>query len=213
MEKIKQEKSTRGKEKVNVANLYSQWKEIMFNSQNFFSNLNPKEKYRGATKYFLQIQAIATGLLFLFILSMTYSDPEFATLTGVSGGELFLSGLLISILVFPLALLLSWGMLYVNAGILHLFVLMFGGTQGYAQTFRSITYSVSPNIFAIIPFVGWAGGVYSIVLQITAIKHLQKLNWAKSIAAVIVPMALIISIVLIIYLKIILPFILAGGIL
>jgi len=195
-----------------VKNLYTQWKEIMFNPDHFFNNLNPKEKYREATKYFLKLQALVSGISLLFMawLIAFTGAKDFTTLLGISGGELFFFTLVVLILLYPVILLFSWGMLYVNAGIMHLFVLLFGGKQGYAQTFKSVAYSISPNIFAMVPFVNWACWGYTLVLEIFALNNLQKLNWAKSIAAVLVPTVLIICIFLIIYLRMIMPLMLTG---
>lgn len=116
------------------------------------------------------------------------------------------------ILAFPFIILLSWGLLYVNVGMVHLFVLLFKGKEGYLETYKIVAYSISPNIFSMIPLVNWFAGIYTVVLQAIGIKVRQRLGWAKSIAAIIIPLALILSLTLMLYLKYVWPLILASGV-
>jgi len=205
MEKIPTEnKST-------LKRLYQRWKEVMFNPEVFFSQIELKDKYRGASKYFLKIQSLVTGLFLLMMLMMiTFSDRTIPESLGISTSTSFLFSLLLLVILFPLFVLIAWGMLYVNAGITHLFVLIFGGKQGYVETYKVLAYSVSPSIFTIIPFVNWISWIYVLILQVIGIKHLQKLSWAKSVAVIVVPLALILSIFLIVYIKYLLPILLAS---
>ncbi len=218
-EKIKSKVVGHKKEKITTAipnkpNLFQCWKEIMFAQQEFYVRLDSKDKYRESSKFFLKIQAIvlALFLLFFYWMIMMSGIEEIAASAGISSSLLLVYVAILLIIVFPFILLFSLGMLYLNVGIAHLFVLLFNGKEGYAETYKVMAYSTSPNIFAMIPFVNWFSGVYVLVLQVIGIKIRQKLGWAKSIAVIIIPMAIILSIVFILYLKYVWPLILAAGV-
>jgi len=196
-------------------NLFKQWKEVMFNSLNFYAKLDYKNKYRAASLYFLKVQALIITLILLLFIWMTVisgTDPMLGTLNVSQTLQilLFVGG---AILLFVPILLFAWGMLFVNAGLMHLFVLLFGGKQGYKETFKVYAYSISPNIFSAIPFLNWFSGIYMIVLQVFGIKIRHKLGWAQSAAIVIVPLVIVITLVFMLYLKYMLPLMLAAGVL
>jgi hypothetical protein len=199
--------------KGNKYSLYSKWKEVMFNPELFFSSLESKSRYQEASKYFLKVQAIVTGLFLLMMLIMiNLSDRGSPELLGVSASALLLFSLLLLLILYPLFLLIAWGMLYVNTGISHVLVILFGGKQGYVETYKVMAYSVSPSVFTIIPFVNWVSWIYVLVLQIIGIKERQKLNWAKSIAVIVIPMAIVISILIAVYVLFLRYLIATGGI-
>jgi len=112
------------------------------------------------------------------------------------GGIIFL----VALLLFPILLLLSWGMLFVSAGISHLFVLIFGVRQGSLETFKAKAYAMAPTIFSIIPFINWAAGIYTMVLEVIGIKHRQKLSWGKSVAVILIPIGVVFVLTMIFYL-------------
>lgn len=200
--------------KTEKVNSFQRWKEVMFNQQEFYAKLDSKDKYRESTKFFLRIQAIVLALFLLFFLwiILMSGTEELSATAGISPTAFLISIVAILILAFPLLLLFSWGMLYVNAGIIHLFVLLFRGKEGYAETFKVVAYSISPSVFSMIPFVNWFTWIYTVILQVIGIKVRQKLGWAKSIATIIIPLAIILSLVFILCLKYVWPLILAYGV-
>ncbi len=194
--------------------LFKTWKEVMFDPINFYGKLSKKEKYSEAAKYFLKVQAIASAIIIIgfgSILSGLLMVRN--AVSGGLGGNVGLI-LLMLILTYPLMLLFAWGMLYVGAGILHLFVLLFGGKKGYVETFKVTAYSISPNIFGMIPFINYLAMAYALVLQVIGIKERQQLSWGKSAAAVLMPVGIGIVLAIIIYFTLmatLLPFMMGEG--
>src|SRR3989344_1560183 len=188
--------------------LFNTWKTVMFDPLKFYEKLSPKIMYKEPSIFYLKIQAITLGviyfigllilavfaLIFISLAEAVVSSPLGAISSGVVGIII-----LIALLTYPVILLFSWGMLFVSVGITHLFVLMFGGKQGYVETFKTVAYSMAPQIFCIIPLVGWAAMIYMIVLQTMGIKLRQELSWGKSVAVILLPMAIFLVLFLVIY--------------
>jgi len=188
--------------------LFNTWKTVMFDPLKFYEKLSPKIMYKEPSIFYLKIQAITLGviyfigllilavfaLIFISLAEAVVSSPLGAISSGVVGIII-----LIALLTYPVILLFSWGMLFVSVGITHLFVLMFGGKQGYVETFKTVAYSMAPQIFCIIPLVGWAAMIYMIVLQTMGIKLRQKLSWGKSVAVILLPMAILLVLFLVVY--------------
>ncbi|MBU0460515.1 MAG: YIP1 family protein [Nanoarchaeota archaeon] len=175
--------------------LFNTWKKVMFDPLEFYEKLPKKIGYREPSIFFLKIQAITLALMYLLWLII---GAFFMLIFGAVGGPVGMLGdgfigliFLFALLLYPILLLFSWGMLFVSAGITHLFVLIFGGKQGYMETFKSIAYAMAPAVFSVIPIVNWAAGIYTIVLQVMGIKHRQKLSWGKSVAVILIPIAVL----------------------
>ena len=175
--------------------LFNSWKEVTFNPLEFYQKLPKKTKYRGPSLFYLKINALTLGLMYLLLLII---GAFFILFMGALGGPLGIIGggfglvaLVIAVLLYPLFLLLSWGLLFAGAGITHLFVLMFGGKQGYAETFKVQAYAVAPVIFSVIPYIGYAATIYTLVLEVIGIHHRQKLSWGKSVAVIILPIVIL----------------------
>lgn len=71
--------------------------------------------------------------------------------------------------------------LFVGAGITHLLVLLFGEDKhGFTATFNAAALAVPPMLCAVIPQIGtFVGGVWMLVMQIFALKHIQEISWEK----------------------------------
>lgn len=170
------------------------WKEVMFNPLNFYKKLPDKIRYREPSIFLLKTQAIALAaafVLLIFIFSFLASFFSLLSKLFVPFGLVFIIILLIG---FPFLLLFSWGLLFVSAGILHLFVLLFGGKKGYSETLKVVAYSVAPNLFYLIPVVNYFVIIYSLILRVIGLHQRQKLSLGRSIAAVSLP--LVISVIL-----------------
>ncbi len=189
--------------------LFQTWKEVMFNPINFYGKLSKKDQYVEATKYFLKVQAIVSALVLIaagLIISVAIAFGGMA--------DKVIWVVLGLIIAYPLILLFAWGMLYIGAGILHLFVLIFGGKKGYVETFKVVAYSNSPQIFGVIPFINYLAMAYILILQVIGVKERQQLSWGKSAAVVLIPMGIGIVFAIIIYFTMmaaLLPFMALGG--
>jgi hypothetical protein len=97
--------------------------------------------------------------------------------------------ILISLATVPIGVLLS---IYVGGGIAHLFARMFGGQGTYAATCRNWGFCHSPSALGLIPLLGMmVAGVWSIVLEVYAVKHAHRLSGGKAAAAVLLPVGIL----------------------
>ncbi len=185
--------------------LFQTCKEVIFDPMKFYQKLPAKIKYKEPSLFYLKIQAILMLIIFLLLF---FIFGFFFMLLGIAGQGIALFGslgfgflLLIAILSFPFILLLSWGMLFVSAGILHLFVLLFGGKKGYPETFKAVSYAIAPAILSFIPIINWFVGIYVLILQIIGIHQRQKLSMGRSVAVVLLPIAIVFILFLILFLS------------
>ena len=171
--------------------LFNTWKKVMFDPMNFFEKLPDKIKLKEPSFFYIKINAImllGLALLILFfgtffLAMLSASEP----LAGIFGGIGFSIIIVIGLILFPVMLLFSWGMLFVGAGITHLLVLLFGGTKGFHETYKTLAYASAPNILGFIPYLNWITGIYILVLQVIGIHKRQDLSIGKSIAVVLIP--------------------------
>lgn len=184
---------------------FKTWKEAMFNPMEFFEKLPKKIKYREPSIFFIKTNVILTiGWFLIMSLFIGFIATIFMGLAGATGspiGGLSVFGMYILgfVILAPVMILLSWGFLWVGAGILHLFVLLFGGKKGYHETYKALAYSSAPMAFGFIPLINWAAYIYAIVLQVMAIHKRQELSIGKSIAVVLLPIAIVMVVVFIFY--------------
>ncbi|MBT3298612.1 hypothetical protein HN385_06805 [archaeon] len=171
------------------------WKEIIINPTKTFEKISRKTKYKNALFFALKVQAISLLALYAFfmvalpfnLIPLAINDSFAATVSGIS--MIFI--LFFMLIALPFLLVLSALGLFINTLIIHLFVKLVGGKRPYNETFKAISYSMAPTIFAFIPFVNWAASIYMIVLQVIGISKRQKLSIGKTILALILPIILI----------------------
>lgn len=161
----------------------------MFHPTEFYEQLPKKDSYREPTIFFIKAQALTVLIFYILFgislaVALNSQESELAALIGGFAGIGFLIGLII---MFPLILLLGWGFLFVCTGLVHLFVRLFGGKQGYRETFAVIAYSVAPSIFSFIQYVNFPAAIYSLIIEIIGIHKRQKLSLGISIATVLIP--------------------------
>ncbi len=194
---------------------FQAWKAVMLTPAQFYRSLPnlatsrpvssktalfralPAASYRQPAIFYLKMQALLLGLLYAFFLLAILFFLSFAGgALGMVLAPLLSLGvaalLIIAVLAFPLLLLLAWGGLYLNAGILHLFVRLLGGKKPYAETFAVVGYSVAPAIFSFIPLLNYAAAAYSLVLNVIGVHVRQNLSLGRSIGAVLLPFAILV---------------------
>ena len=71
----------------------------------------------------------------------------------------------------------------------HLCLMIVGGNKkGFESTFRAISYSLSGDLFGIIPFIGGTiGGIYALVLIIIGVREGHGISTGRAILAVLLP--------------------------
>jgi hypothetical protein len=79
--------------------------------------------------------------------------------------------------------------LYVSAGILHLFLMLFRGAQrGFAATLTVVAYASAVNLLLIVPFCGSiAAIIWWIVIVIAGLEGAQRCGTGRAAAATLAP--------------------------
>jgi len=85
--------------------------------------------------------------------------------------------------------------------IVHLFLMLFGGAnQGLTMTLRVISYAYAPQIFSVVPLVGWCvAGVWTLVLVVIGIAAAHRTDTWRAALAVLVPVILCVCVVGVLY--------------
>ncbi len=106
---------------------------------------------------------------------------------------------LIGAIYFIAAIVINIPILFINAGVYHLFVRLFKGKGSFKDTFAATAYAMTPAILIGIFILNMILGIYIIVLQCIGISKVHKLSIGKSVAAVLLPIALMIGLVFVVY--------------
>ena len=101
-------------------------------------------------------------------------------------------GFVVAVILTPIFIIVG---LFIWSGIVHLFLMLVGGTNqstaGFEGTFRVTAYSEVANLAQIVPFVGGLiAVVWIIVLQSIGLATLHRTSQGKAAAAVLIPLAL-----------------------
>jgi endogenous inhibitor of DNA gyrase (YacG/DUF329 family) len=90
--------------------------------------------------------------------------------------------------------------IFIQSALLHLGLLIAGGAKRcFSDTFRTACYSLGPNVFQILPFIGgMISGVWLIVLNIIGLKVVHETTYPRSIFAVFLPLIFCCSIILLV---------------
>jgi hypothetical protein len=185
--------------------LWKTWVESVFNPDKFFSNLPFKGGLGSPILYALillwitQIVDSVYRLLFAnywlalfrdyFSQYSQYYNFEFGA--GVSLLSFFLR-----IIIAPAFIIIA---IFIISGIYHVICMIFGwAKRDFEATLRAIAYSTGPAIISIIPFCGAPiGWIWSLVLAIIGLKHMQKTSGGKATFVILLPILLCCCLVII----------------
>ncbi len=167
------------------------WKRSVFSPQLFFPTVRPDVPWSEALYYAWIIHGI-TVLLGLPFIGLGLFRPGLPSNFGgdtaqmenamraMSGG-VGVAWALGTLLLYPLVVLAV-------AGLIHLSAMLFGAAKnGYGATVRALCYAQGPNLFGIIPCVGFLAWIYSVVLDILGISSLQETSSGKAAGIVLLP--------------------------
>ena len=82
--------------------------------------------------------------------------------------------------------------LFIWSGLVFVSTKLFDGEAGYIQLVRPIGYAAAPFALGLVPFLGVVGMIYSLIIQIRAVRSVAGLGDGPSIAAVLLPFAIIV---------------------
>ena len=148
-------------------------------------------------KYFVVLAVIYSILLAIIFATMasamTAVMPIKMPFMGATAGGLAAVTMFIGYLI-----LLIIG-LFIGAAIVHIFVYLLGGKEGYTQTVKAIGYGMTPSLLlGWIPFIGIIASIWALIVEIIGIRELQEMSTGKAVLAVLLP-AIIIAIIATVY--------------
>lgn len=175
--------------------LWETWKDSVFSPDSFFSRLPYKGGIGSPLLYALIVSWV--GIAIEQVWSLLFSGMMFNLMSDFAPYEDFMwatgfqTGFSFMYIVFlaPVLILMS---LFVVSGIYHLIMLVFGWTKrDFEATFRAIAYAHGPILFYAIPMCGGLIGIiWTIVLFIFGLKHMQKTSGGKAALTVFLPLIL-----------------------
>ena len=145
-----------------------------------------KSSFSDAFVYFLKIAvvfAVLFGVVAGFAVSFFPSSSAFNPV-------IFLTSA-VTIYIFSIVGALLSGLW------IHLWAYIFGARKGIEQTFKAVFYGFTPlALFSWIPFIGIIFGIWSVILEIIGLKTLHGMSTGRAVAALVVPLVIVIGILL-----------------
>ncbi|MGM5487654.1 MAG: YIP1 family protein [Nanobdellota archaeon] len=189
--------------------LITKFKRVLTEPTSFFAAVKGEQGFGNPFLFFLVVMGIYYAA---DLLATTISQVMIATLTSSVPETLIVivAGIFGAILGFAIGL----GMVFVGAGILHLFLMLVGGKGDYLQTFKLITYSSAPmallaifTLLIIIPFLGpiifgliaLAATIFQLILEVKGAMVLHEISMGKAaVAVIVIPLVIALFIALIV---------------
>ena len=175
-----------------VSGFVETWKRSVFSPQTFFPTVRPDVPWTEALFYAWVIHGITVilGLPFIGLGLFRPGLPsnlggadtaQMETAMRAMSGGVGIIWALGTLLLYPLVVLAV-------GGIVHLSAMLFGAARhGYGATVRALCYAQGPNLFGIIPCVGFLAWIYSVVLDIFGMSSLQETSTGKAAGIVLLP--------------------------
>lgn len=190
-----------------VDEFVSTWKKVVFSPSTFFE----EEERRDGLEYpirFALTNLLISGLISAAALAVFGSvGAVFSEMPAVTAGTALVAAAA-SLIFAPIVGLIS---LAVSAGITHIFVYLLEGEAGLEETFAVWEYasaiiplsSVAGNIPILNYLLGPILALYTFYIQIQGLKAFQGLSTGKAVAAILLPvliiMALIVGTVMVVF--------------
>ncbi len=186
-------------------------KQILFDSEKFFSNLNKEKSVEEALKFYAILAAFSAVMSFIIVL-----------LFGDKFTNLILNMLRINQPVPQLTTLKLFGQVvmgyifvvigsFVATAILYVWLLIFKGNKGYAKAYQLYIYSSTPGLLINwIPFASVITWIYSFVLLVIGTKKIYNFSNTKAVLIYLIPL-IIIFIIGVIFLAAAIAFLSARG--
>jgi hypothetical protein len=115
------------------------------------------------------------------------------------GGGYGFGEFLASVILTPIGATIG---LFILAGIAHLLVMLFVGSEnsGFESTFRVVSYVSVTNLVNWIPFIGGLLALYGLYLAVVGLREMHSTTTGRAALVVLLPIALILVVVLLVLL-------------
>lgn len=177
---------------VSDQSFFGRIKQLLTDPEHFFEAATHEEGYHQAFRMFAILTpiTIVLGILLQRLFMSTATMQRLQNLLGAQNPFLVHSGLWLTVLAV-LAYVAALIGVFVWTGILHIWIMIWGGKGSYAETFRLNVYSSLPRlVFGWIPVVGGLVWIYDLILAIIGVQKLHKVSRAKAIWMFVLPLTL-----------------------
>jgi len=167
-------------------------KSVLFQPSKFFESLKKEKGVKEAFKYFLVLSFVSTILG--IIAGRLFYDYYMSLMNTMYGGAFPMPQQTIeSIVIFPFVwFIFGLFLSFIIAGILHVWILIFGGKEDYAKTYQLWIYSITPGLaLGWIPFVAFFAWIYNLFLLILGTQKVHGISRSKEILMYVLPLVLI----------------------
>jgi hypothetical protein len=174
-------------------------RQILSNPREFFEGLSISSLFKAFTFGWL-IASLAVAFFCGYSLwqldanraahlELLQSHPELIA-RGVTPAQMLDSMREMLLFSLFLAPLLGAVNVWVSAGLNHLGVMLAAGqNRGFVATFRATAYGFVPLLLLAVPLVGHLiGGLWSVGLQIVAIRQIHRIEFGRAVLAVLMPL-------------------------
>ncbi|NLZ29923.1 MAG: YIP1 family protein [Methanomicrobiales archaeon] len=144
-----------------------------------------KESLSSAFQYYVVLLIIFSILVFIVYTLAFTSLP--AVVSGLLPAGL---GAELSVyVVFVLFVLRLYGV-FLSGLMYHVFVILFGGTEGVVQTIKTVMYASTPAfVLGWIPIIAIIGDIWALILLIIGLRENQAMPIGRAILVVLIPLA------------------------
>ena len=161
-------------------------KEVITDPSYFFDSADKEHGIREALIYLLVLGIVPStlGVIAQFLIG---------SLLNPSGTD----SAIFSLIFLPIGMIGAYIMLFIitfiTTGILHVWIMLWGGTGDYSKTFNLFVYANTPNLlFSFIPLFGLVGWIWNLVLLVMATEKMHDVSRGKAIAIYVLPLVLIV---------------------
>src|SRR3989344_4844223 len=174
-------------------NIFDKIKEILFNSNQFFSSLKKEKTVQESFKFYIILAAFSA--IMGYIMFLIFGDIIMDSLLKIFsqlGADIPETGNLQTFGRTLLGYLFSVIGSFVSAAILYLWLLIFKGNEGYQKSYQLYVYSQTPNLlFSWIPVVSIISWIYSFALLVIGTRKIYNFSNTKSVLIYLIPLIIL----------------------
>lgn len=166
-----------------LSNFVETWKAATFRPTEFFRRL-PAEPIGPAFIFGWLASGIGMGGQFFWFSLQAIGEGE--SIGAMAAPFFFLMGIAVA------ALSVAW-----NAVVVHLGCLILGvAGRKFSGTFRAVSYAQGPQVFAAVPFIGVFASIWCLVIEVIAIREMQRTTSWRAFFAIFLPGFLLAMVIL-----------------
>lgn len=172
-----------------VKTLFKTIVQLLFTPARFFRNLANASSYDESESHAIGFYFPTFIVATLVSVATNFIFLKFVMHASASMGKAGIFAMIVGLIVLPITCMLQ---LYIKAGVLHLFIRMFGG-EDFSKTLSIMAYTEGvAKVFDIVPVAGpMIGSIWGVVIIITGIKPVHKFSTLKAIAVCIIPVIIV----------------------